>query len=120
MHAVVAESEGQGTFYRYGVYGISLRSQVPLPLPGPEESGFPEIELRVGSSSLFSKALQGVSLKPDPAAWYQHAQLQDGSNYVRWEGLFEFLVSADGRQITGGWSGPASLEAFQDAFNEPP
>jgi len=113
MHAVDAESEGQGTFYRYGVYGISLRSQVPFSLPGPEDSSFAEIELRIGSSSLFSKALQGATLRPDPAAWHQHAQLPDGSSYVRWEGLFEFLVSADGRQITCGWSGSASKESFQ-------
>lgn len=113
MQAVDSESEGQGTFYRYGVYGISLRSQVPFSLPGPEDSNFPEIELRVGSSSLFSKALQGATLRPDPAAWYQHALLQDGSSYVRWEGLFEFLVSADGRQITCGWHDAASKEAFQ-------
>ena len=46
--------------------------------------------------------------------------VQDGSSYVRWEALSEFLVLADGCQITGGWSGPASIEAFQDASNEPP
>jgi hypothetical protein len=113
MHAVGAEPEGQETFYRYAVYGISLRSQVPFPLPGPEDSSFPEIELRIGSSSLFSKALQGATLGPDPADWYQHAHLGDGSSYVRWEGLFEFLVSADGRQITCGWLDAASKESFQ-------
>jgi hypothetical protein len=113
MHAVDAESEGPETFYRYGVYGISLRSQVPFSLPGPEDSNLPEIELRIGSSSLFSKALQGATLRRDPAAWYQHAHLPDGSTYVRWEGLFEFLVSADGHQITCGWSGAASKESFQ-------
>jgi len=113
MHAVDAESEGQGTFYRYGVYGISLRSQVPFSLPGPEDSGFPEIEIRIGSSSFFSKMLQGVPLRPDPAAWYQHAQLQDGSSYVRWGELFEFLVSADGRRITCSWLDAASKESFQ-------
>jgi hypothetical protein len=113
MHAVDAESEGQETFYRYGVYGITLRSQVPLSLSRPEDSSFSEIELRIGSSSLFSKALQGATLSADPAAWFQHAHLQDGSIYVRWRGLFEFLVSADGRQITCNWSNAASKESFE-------
>ena len=38
----------------------------------------------------------------------------DGSTYLRWDGLAEFLVSADGLPaITFGWIGPASQEAFQ-------
>jgi hypothetical protein len=113
MPSADVESEAEGMIYRYGVYGISLRSQIPLSLPAPEDSSLQEIELRIGSSSLFSKALQGATLRPDPAAWYQHAHLPDGSTYVRWEGLFEFLVSADGRRITCGWSGSASQESFQ-------
>ena len=107
------EAEGQRTVYRYGVYGISLRSQMPLFLPAPDESSSTEIELRMGSPSQFAKALQGVSLEPDPAAWYQHAGLPDGSSYVRWQGLFEFLVSADDSQVTYGWSDSASKESFQ-------
>ena len=50
---------------------------------------------------------------PTPTAWYRHAHLQDGSTYLRWEGLAEFLVSADGHRITFGWMGAASWEALQ-------
>ena len=62
---------------------------------------------------MFSKAVDGATLRPTPTAWYRHAHLRDGSTYLRWDGLAEFLVSADGFRITFGWIGPASQEAFQ-------
>jgi hypothetical protein len=101
------------TLHRYSVYGISLRSEAPLSLPEPGGPGLLEIELRAGPSSLFSKAAEGATLRPTPSAWYRHAHLPDGSTYLRWEDLAEFLVSADGLRITFGWIGPASWEAFQ-------
>ncbi len=39
--------------------------------------------------------------------------MQNGRSYLRWEGLFEFLVEADGRRIWCGWLGAASLESLQ-------
>ena len=99
--------------HRYSVYGISLRSEVPLSLPEAEEPNLLEIGLCVGSTSMFSKAVDGATLRPTPTAWYRHAHLRDGSTYLRWDGLAEFLVSADGLRITFGWIGPASQEAFQ-------
>jgi hypothetical protein len=95
------------------VYGISLRSEVPLSLQEHGEPGILEIELRAGSPSLFSKAAKGATLRPTPTAWYRYANLQNGSTYLHWENLAEFLVSADGLRITFGWMGLASWEAFQ-------
>ncbi len=99
--------------HRYGVYGISLRSEVPLSLPEAEEPNLLEIGLSVGQPSMFSKVVDGATLRPTPTAWYRHAHLRDGSTYLRWDGLAEFLVSADGFRITFGWIGAASWEAFQ-------
>jgi hypothetical protein len=113
MPGVISELTKPATRYRYGVYGISLRSEIPLSLAEPEDSNLPEIELRTGPPSLFSKAVEGATLLPTATAWYRHAHLRDGSTYLRWEGLSEFLVSADGLRITFGWIGPASWEAFQ-------
>lgn len=62
---------------------------------------------------MFSKAVDGVTLRPTPTAWYRHAHLEDGSTYLRWEGLAEFLISADGLRVTFGWIGAATWEAFQ-------
>ena len=45
--------------------------------------------------------------------WYRYVVLQDGSTYVRWDSVGEFLVAADGRRITSRRFEDASLESFQ-------
>lgn len=112
-HAVAGEPATQPPSYRYSVYGISLRSEVPLSLPEAGDSGFAEIDLSIGSPELFADAVRGATLGPSPTAWYRRAHLPDGSTYVRWEDLGEFLVSGDGRRITLGVLRAASQEAFQ-------
>jgi hypothetical protein len=97
------------SFFRYGVYGISLRSQIPLSLPADSHTGFTEIELLVGSPSA---AIQDVQLQKSPWGSYRYAHLEDGSTYARWEGVGEFLVSRDGRCITCARFTEA-LESFQ-------
>ena len=86
---------------------------MPLSLPEYRELGLQEIELCSGSPLLFSKAIDGATLYPTPTASYRGAHLHDGSTYLRWEGLAEFLISADGLRITFCWIGTASREAFQ-------
>lgn len=86
--------------FRYGVYGISLWSQIPLSLPADSHIGFTEIELRMESPRFFSAAIQNVHLQRSPWGSYRYAHLQDGSSYLRWEGIGEFLVSRDGRCVT--------------------
>jgi len=113
MQAVEVEPEQLGTFYRYSVYGISLRSQFSLALPAPGNASLQDIELREGSRALFEEAARGATLKPSPTAWYRHAHLPGGSTYLRWEGVAEFLVSPDGLHLTCGWLGENSHESFQ-------
>ncbi|PYT92309.1 MAG: hypothetical protein DMG36_15620 [Acidobacteria bacterium] len=45
--------------------------------------------------------------------WFHYAPLEDGSDYLRWTGLFEFLISADGRRIAARTLTDISQEAFQ-------
>ena len=54
--------------YRYGVYGISLRSQIPLPLPQHPDGGLAEIELQTAPASVFSELTRDVALGP-PSCW---------------------------------------------------
>jgi hypothetical protein len=98
--------------YRYGVYGISVRSEIPLSLPLQSRSGFVEIELRAGSSHVFTDAIRGGELR-SRSDWYYYAHLENGSSYVRWSGLGEFLVSSDGRCITFRRVAEAAAESFQ-------
>lgn len=97
----------------YCLYGVRLTSAVPLPglqLMGSEEKG---IELFRGSVSLFSKVRRQVAIRPQEEDWFAHARLSDGSDYVQWSGLFEFLVSADGCRIACRELNGASIESFQ-------
>ncbi len=86
-----------------------------MPLPCPELAGSGEvgIELFNGSTSFFSRVRHEAGIRPKKGDWFQHARLSDGSVYLEWSGLFEFLVSADGRQIACRELNGASPESFQ-------
>src|SRR5882724_6839105 len=99
----------------YRVYGLRLRTSLPLTIAAepPEAVGDPDVEIREDSAGLLAAALERSDLAPDREAWMQHARLADGSTYVRWEGLFHFLIPADGRRIVYGRLGDASEESIQ-------
>lgn len=97
----------------YCLYGVRLKSVVPL--PGPELTGSVKggIEFFGGSASLFSWARREAGLQAQGKEWFQHARLLEGSDYLRWSGLFEFLISTDGRRIACRQLNGASRESFQ-------
>jgi len=97
--------------FRYGVYGISLRSEIPLNLPETSDTGLAEIELRRGTAERFSEAIAGVEFQ-SRSDWFQYAHLNDRSSYVRWRGLGQYLVSKGGRQILCNQAPDASHESF--------
>lgn len=98
----------------YRVYGLRLTSVLPLPCPNARSRGRPDVEVVTGRASVFSRVHRAIAGPPNHSSWFRHAPLADGSHYLRWSGLFEFLILADGRRILcrplGGASG---LEAFQ-------
>lgn len=61
----------------------------------------------------FSRALALGPPGWEEAAWSQSFTLDDGSTYLRWPKLFEFLVSSDGRRISARPLSQASWESFQ-------
>jgi hypothetical protein len=99
--------------YRYFVYGITLHSEIPLALPEQGHGELGEIELRIAPASYFCEATRGRPLHPDSESFYQTRFLPDGATYVRWEGVGEFLISSDGRGITGRQFDEAHEESFQ-------
>jgi hypothetical protein len=103
----------QGPPCCYRLYGLLLRSV--LPLPGPEFAGSRSAAVEVfhGSASLFSRVQRKAGISPERGDWFAHARLSDGSDYLRWSGLFEFLVSADGRRIACRALNDTSHESFQ-------
>jgi len=97
----------------YSLYGVHLKSALRLPGLELRDSGEVPIELLNGSVSLFSKVRREAGIRPEKRDWFTHARLSDGSDYLQWSGLFEFLVSADGRTIACCALNGTSLESFQ-------
>ncbi len=104
----------RGTQRSYFLYGVCIRSVVPLPGPKLAGSGKVAIDLFNGSASLFSRARREAGISPEERGeWFQHARLSDGSDYLQWSELFEFLIAADGRRIACRELNGASPESFQ-------
>lgn len=98
--------------FEYGVYGISLRSDMPLALSEHRGSSLAQIELRCAPPETFSTGNVDSDLQC-PADWYQFAHRADGSYYVRWRDLGQFRVSSDGGVVEYHRAPEAPLESFQ-------
>ena len=97
----------------YRIYGICLKSHWPL--PGHERSppDLADVELFEATPAVFSDASREAEKQSDREDWFRHVRLPDGSDYLHWSGLFEFLVSPDGRRIACRALSGASRESFQ-------
>jgi len=72
----------------------------------------PDVELIDGSEEFFLEAAAATAFVPEENPWFQHGTTANGDTYLRWDRLFEFVVSADGKRIYGRKTGRTSLEAF--------
>lgn len=95
----------------YQLYGLALSSQWPLPYRQSTAQGLASVKLRQAPATLFTRASATVG-PTNRAAWCQHRVLDDGSIYLRWSGLFEFLVDHDGKRVFIHRLGGVSREAF--------
>ena len=96
----------------YGVYGITLRSEISLTLPEHEDRGLAEIELHTAPASFFTDVTRGVPLGKLLGSWYDFGSLPDRSSYARWPGVGEFFVSGDGCRIICRQFDVATAESF--------
>lgn len=96
----------------YEAYGLRLTSVIPLSCLAPVKPGLVEAEVINGPAALFRRARKAVGLEPNGTPWFRHTQLRDGSDYLRWSGLFEFLIAPDGRRITCRSLNGSAREAF--------
>ncbi len=113
IETVAIPAGGRRSLRTYRLYGFRFRSHWPFPCQDLEESGPTDVECFEGPPSLFSDASKKAGSGPDAATWFHYDRLADGSDYLRWTGLFEFLVSAEGRQIACRALNGASQETFQ-------
>ncbi len=104
---------GVGLRHRYCVYGIAIVSDTPLALPEYSDGDLGQVECASAPASVFLTAIGGGDFDPRSDSWYRYAFLHDGSTYVRWGTVGEFLVAADGRRIVCRRAEESSDESFQ-------
>lgn len=97
----------------YHVYGVSVRSRWRLPGSPAAGHAVAEVEVVEEAAALCCAGVRASRRPTRGAAWFRHLRLNDGSTYLRWSGLFEFLVSADGRRIAARALNGISPEVFQ-------
>ena len=100
--------------YKYGVYGVVVTSDVPLALPGyGDGDALARIECVGAPAAAFEAAVRDAVFAPTRASWYRYVPLRDGSTYVRWDAVGEFIVDAAGDRIRHRRLSGASDESFQ-------
>ncbi len=85
--------------HMYGVYGIALQSDIPLPLPRYEHRELARIELRLASAAFFDEATRDIPIEQLCGSFYHLGRLTERSIYARWPSVGEFLVSNAGGPI---------------------
>lgn len=93
--------------HNYLAYGVPIRSDFPDPFSGQTVYSKPTIIITRGTAPLVP-ALP----KRRTDAWFYHDILPNGSTYLCWPELFEFLVSANGREVVGRELTDVSKEVF--------
>jgi hypothetical protein len=108
--------------YHYAAYGVSIRSNLPLPLLAPAISGLFEIEVHNSSGPLDSST-EGLSIQDpliqrkvgferNPSTAFDVSSFPDGSSYVRMPGVGEISVSPDGRFLACRRYAESTSESF--------
>ena len=99
--------------HTYHLYGIRLKSNWPLPFAYPDEtvSTRAAVELLEAPESLWREVSKEIG-DAHGGDWFRQAHLGDGSSYLRWRGLFEFLITPEGHRILARRLEEGSWEAF--------
>lgn len=96
--------------FRYGAYGVAVTSDMPLALPPLHEATVAAVECRTASASAFGPGREHAQSLDN---FHRCALLPDGSTYLGWDTVGEFVVSADGRSIQCRRANSATWESFQ-------
>lgn len=85
-------------FASYQLYGLTLQTELALPCqPAPGESR-PLVRITAGDPVRFDRFEQLWHF-PAFSGWDQYHRTEDGEIFLRWPGLFSFLVSPDGHDV---------------------
>ncbi len=94
------------------LYGLAVRCQWPLPWPDADAEPFASVEVGEGAPEIFQEGAERARNGPRPDDWFHCVRLSGGGIYLRWAGLFEFVVSPDGHSIRGRPLVEATPESF--------
>ncbi len=93
------------------LYGCDLVSD--LTLPGYEPHGDPLAEIALWSATGKELAARGAPVTVPVDDWFIARPLPDGSIYLRWTDLFEFVVDPGGREVLAHPLAGATRESLQ-------
>ena len=110
---LLAKTDGlpqHGSSHCYSVYGLRVRTTIPLTIPElPEESSC-DIDVLAGDPVFFEESRRHLNLKSD---WAQAHRLPGRWVYARIDGMFDFLISPDGSQILYRLLAELSMASFE-------
>ncbi len=87
------------TSHHYTVYGITVASEMALPLPTGGDGSLGSVRLTLASPQEIALIAGTARLDAEWAGWFQYLPLADGRSYLRgWE-MGEAVIAADGRHI---------------------
>ncbi len=109
------DSRLPATRHRYGVYGLVVESELRFAsidaADGGDASAAPTLRIALGAPEFFRARSAGLAF--DPEEWVKYAVLADGGIYMRVDGVFEAVVSADGRDVVCARTGDIDQRSFE-------
>ena len=109
----IRETGSSQQFYDYSVYGIALRSEIPLSYPEHTPGGGVDVTFSVAPPGWLAESTAGLTNDARPDDWYERRRGADGSDYLRFPDLFEFRISPDGRSVAFAQLERSTAESFE-------
>lgn len=107
----VPEPATSPSSHEYVVYGFRLRSAMKLSLSEAAPGGAADIDLLPGEEAWFERTTSQFAL--DHSHWINVHESPEGWSYVRYEGMFEFMVSPSGNRVLYRLLEDVSLDSFE-------
>jgi len=95
----------------YMLYGLRIRSPIAFTVAEVPPEGAADVEFLPGDPDWFADLTSHIAL--DRGGWIHHHELADGWSFIRYDGMFEFLVAPAGDRIFFHLLAVAPLESFQ-------
>lgn len=83
----------------YRLYGLRLSSALALPFPRTRNARPFSVVLSAAPAVRFASVRRELTTTHTRRDWFCCKRLTDGTTYLHWDRLFEFIVSQDGRRI---------------------